>query len=118
MKNVLWISRRQLSKDQFCDLERIYGEVEVRQHSENVWCVSDLRDEIADADVIAAVLPVNSSTVRILSDLLREAGEKPVIRSRMRRTLAPDPDGGEPKTVMNHEAWEQVLRVQVETVDL
>lgn len=36
MKNVLWISRRQLSKDQFCDLERIYGEVEVRQHSENV----------------------------------------------------------------------------------
>lgn len=113
MKNVLWVSRHQLSTDQICDLERIYGEVEVRQHSENVGRVSDLRNEIADADVIAAVLPVN-----MLSDLLREAGGKPVIRARMRRTLVPDPDGGEPKTVMAHEAWEQVLRVQVETVDL
>lgn len=114
MVNILWISRHALSTEQLDDLCRIYGgEIAITPHADNVARVADLRDEIGAADVIAAVLPVN-----LLADLLRAAGDKPVIRARMRRTLEPSPDGGEPTAVMHHEAWEQVLRVEVETVDL
>lgn len=113
MTNILWISRHALSTEQLDDLRRIYGEIAITQHADNVARVADLRGEIDAADVIAAVLPVN-----LLADLLRAAGGKPVIRARMRRTLVPATDGGEPTAVMAFEAWEQVLRVEVETVDL
>lgn len=113
MTNILWISRHALSTEQLDDLRRIYGEIAVTQHADNVARVANLHSEIAAADVIAAVLPIN-----LLADLLRAAGDKPVIRARMRRTLVPATEGGEPTAVMHHEAWEQVLRVEVETVDL
>ena len=113
MKNILWISRHPLTSDQIDDLRRIYGEVAISQHGQQVARIADIKDEISAADVIAAVLPLN-----LLADLLRAAGDKPVIRARMRRTWAPAPDGSEPVAMFEHEAWEQVLRVEVETVDL
>lgn len=110
----LWISRHPILADQIVDLQRVYGDdIVIAQHAAQVTSVTELRDEVEAADVIGAVLPM-----AMLADLLRIAGEKPVIRARMKRTLIPGKDGAGDSAIFTHDKWERVVRVVVEVVDL
>lgn len=75
---VLWISRHNMTPDQVADLERIYGTIEVTQVTETV---TDIRGQlgaaIEAADVVAVVLPIG-----MLPDVLRLAGNRPVIQAK------------------------------------
>ena len=115
MKTVLWISRHAMTPDQMADLERIFGEVRILPFRETVEDIHTLAPLVAEADVIAAVLPPE-----LLSRLLKMADGKPVIQAiswrqptgRMRSV----PGGGEePEFAFVHRCWQQVLKLEIET---
>ncbi|MBR0281322.1 MAG: hypothetical protein IJQ81_06985 [Oscillibacter sp.] len=116
MKRVLWISRHEMTPAQRADLERaLGGPVALSVWADTVEDLSALRPAVAEADAVAAVLPLN-----LLSGLLDLAGDKPVLRSVSRRV-----DAGRVRTLPDgrmerefdyvHLYWEQVLRLRMET---
>lgn len=119
MKRVLWISRHQMTTEQRSDLERVMGEgVELRPWAETVEDLADLRTEVERADAVAAVLPVER-----LAELIRMAGDRPVLQAVAVRTptgrVHTLPDGRrEPEFAFAHGGWRQILRLELEVRDL
>ena len=116
MKRVLWVSRHQMTGEQFADLERIMGgPVELIPWRDTVRDVTELVPALAQADAAAVVLPLE-----LLGQLLPLAGEKPVLqavsaRQATGRTVTA-PDGQqEPEFAFVHQGWRQVLRLELET---
>lgn len=66
---VLWISRHNMTPDQVADLERIYGTIEVTQVTETV---TNIREQLGAA-------------IGMISDVLRLAGDRPVIQAKNNR---------------------------------
>ena len=119
MKRVLWISRHQMTEEQWADLERAMGDrVELTVWPDTVENLMALKPEVERADAVAAVLPVE-----LLADLLKLAGERPVlqavsVRRPTGRVLAL-PDGRkEPEFAFGHRCWRQIVRLELETRDL
>ena len=114
-KKILWLSRHTMTQAQMEDLERIYGEVEVKTYDQTVEGWHDVVEAGADCDVLAVVLPPS-----ILADLTNPRNNtKPVIRARANRV----PTG---KTIVNpatgkeeaeyrfeHAGWEHVVKIEV-----
>ena len=122
MKRVLWVSRQDLLEDQKKDLERIYGDVEIKRFN---WSVQDI-EEILEAgegcDVIAVVLPLPQG---ILNGLLNPRNNtKPVIRALINRIetgeTVVNPDTGNEEKVVRPEfvAWERVNNFIVDVTRL
>ena len=116
MKKVLWISRHQMTPDQFRDLERIMGEeIKIIQWADTVKTVDELRPYISDVDAIAAVLPLN-----MICELLPIAEGRPVLcavsdRKPNGKTVRL-PDGRmEQQFDFIHLYWEQVERCEIVT---
>ena len=119
MKTVLWISRHQMTPKQYHDLERIMkDEVRLIQWSETIPDAASLgksESSMTQVDAVAAVLPPD-----LLGELLKIAGEKPVLRAVSSRlptgrivTLS---DGRqEQEFQFVHVCWEQVLKVEIQT---
>ena len=118
MKRVLWVSRQDLLEDQKKDLERIYGDVEIKRFN---WSVQDI-EEILEAgegcDVIAVVLPLPQG---ILNGLLNPRNNtKPVIRALINRIetgeTVVNPDTGNEEKVVRPEfvAWERINKLIVD----
>lgn len=105
MKNILWISRHQMTPEQLSDLERIMeGPVELHQWAETVNSVADLAPAIETADAICAVLPIDK-----LAQLLAVAGDRPVLVAKNKR----DRDANTGGFVFTHDGWYQTLKVEV-----
>ncbi len=117
---ILWVSRHELSASQMEDLKRIYGEIKVKKFDQTVKSWRDVVEAGSDCEVFAVVLPP-----ALLADLVNPRNNsKPVIRSRMQRvqtgkTIVNPATGKEEQEVMFlHEAWEQVLKIDIVTKDL
>lgn len=114
--NVLWVSRHNMTPEQYGDLERIAGgKVQLHQYDATVRNAEDLRESIASADIIAVVLPVD-----IMSQVLKMAGTKPVIQSvneRVPTGQAKVLDNGKTENEYRfvHAYWEQMLKIEIET---
>ncbi len=119
MKQILWISRHEMTGDQRKDLERIAGEpITVTAWQDTVQNVADLKPALSDCDMVAAVLPIGK-----LGELLKLAGGKPVLQAVSKRLATGRtvvlPDGRtEKEFAFVHAGWEQILRVEVETKPL
>ena len=116
MKQVLWISRHEMTSSQRADLERVMGEpVRLTLWKDTVQDTLSLMQVIQEADAVAAVLPLE-----LLAKLVKIAGEKPVLQSVCSRTLTGQmvvtPDGRQdPEVCYVHEYWQQILQVEIQT---
>ena len=108
-KHVLWISRHPLDAAQREELEALCGgSICLCWWRENVEQIRALRDAVAGADVIAAVLPMH-----LMAELMPLAGDRPVLISRARRELV-DGGGEEAAVRFTHGGWQRVRRLEVE----
>ena len=116
MKTVLWISRHDMTPEQFADLERIIGApVCLRPWRDTVGEVVTLAPALREADAVAAVLPPEK-----LAGLLRLAEGKPVFiavsgRIPTGRTAESASGRPEPEFAFVHRCWRQLLRLEIET---
>lgn len=114
MKTVLWISRHEMTAAQLADLERVMGgPVRLLPWRDTVYTLAPLVPRLAECDAVAAVLPPE-----LLGELLRLAGNKPVLRAvSARRSTGRTvilPDGRqEPEFAYAHQAWEQILSLKI-----
>lgn len=108
MKKVLWISRHVLSPDQLAGLERLCGGAfELIWWKENVAAPEELLPAAAEADVIAAVLPIH-----LLARLVALVPDKPVLIDLAHRTLIPT-NGPEAATHFAHGGWQQIKKLEL-----
>lgn len=116
MKQVLWVSRHEMTPAQRADLERIMGgSVTLRPWRETVHSAEELRPALMACDAAAVVLPLE-----LLDQVLRLADGKPVLQAVSERratgktVLTPD-RREEPEFAFVHAGWRQVLRLELET---
>ena len=115
MKKVLWISRHNMTKEQIEDLQRITGEeVEIIPWRETVHSMTEIKPLIEEADLIAAVLPLD-----LLAALLEASGGKKVLQSVADRIpsgkLRAIAGGAvEPEFEFRHRYWQQIIKINVE----
>ena len=114
-KKILWLSRHEMTEAQKQDLERIYGEVEIKTFDQTVSGWRDVVEAGADCDVLAVVLPP-----AILADLTNPRNnQKPVIRARANRVptgntvVNPATGKEEAEYRFEHVGWERVIKIQV-----
>ena len=107
-KKILWFSRHEMTEEQKAAL----GDCEITQISKTINSAYELADEIAAADIIAIVAPIN-----IQAQFLKLAGDKPVITAKSQRLLVHQDDGSEDKVVFQFEKWERLVKIEVVTED-
>ena len=107
-KKVLWFSRHEMTPEQKAAL----GDCEITQISKTINSAYELADEIAAADIVAIVAPIN-----IQAQFLKLAGDKPVITAKSQRLLVHQNDGSEDKVVFQFEKWERLVKIEVVTED-
>lgn len=119
MKQVLWISRHEMTPPQLLDLERIMGgPVRLLPWPDTIRDLSALEPTLKNVDAVAAVLPPD-----LLAQLLKLSGEKPVLRAVSARQATGravmTPEGQvEQEFAFIHQGWQQILRISFETKDL
>lgn len=119
MRTVLWVSRHEMTDAQLADLERIMeGSVRLLPWRDTVRDAAVLAPAVEEADAVAAVLPPE-----LMAQLLRLAGEKPLLQAVSRRLPTGrtriTPEGRrEPEFAFVHDCWQQVVRLEIETKKL
>lgn len=115
MTKILWLSRHTLTEAQVTDLNRIYGEIEVKNFNQYISGWKDVVDAGADCDILAVVLPP-----AILADLINPRNNnKPVIRAKANRvptgntTVNPATGKEETEYRFAHAGWERVVKIEV-----
>lgn len=132
MKKVLWFSRHRMTTQQFQDLSRVLGEVEVTQVSgspANVHVpfvggdlepgevdptfhltgeLPPLKELVKQFDEVAVVLPIG-----LIQQLLPFAGSGRLLQSLSKRTVL---EGG--KVLFSHDKWQAITEVKIVTQDL
>lgn len=117
MKKVLWFSRHEMTDTQKADLERIYGEVEIKKLDGTVSSWREITEAGEDCEILAVVLPP-----AILADLTNPRNnDKPVIRAIANRVetgnMIVNPATGkeEKEYRFEHAGWERVMKIEVVT---
>lgn len=120
MTRVLWVSRHTMTQEQSADLNRIYGDVEVKQFADNIESAKQVVELGSDCDVLAVVLPP-----AFLADLTNpHVNTKPVIRSVANRVATgktivnPATGKEEPEMKFEHAGWERIVKVEIVTEKL
>ena len=115
MTKILWLSRHTMTEAQVADLNRIYGEIEVKTFDQSVSGWKDVLEAGKDCDVLAVVLPP-----AILADLTNPRNnQKPVIRAKANRVatgntiINPDTGKEEIEYRFEHAGWEKVVKIEV-----
>lgn len=105
---ILWISRHEMTSEQYNDLERIYGKVKITQYDKTVTDVKEiLRNNV---DVYAVVLPVN-----LISDL-RKNTKSEIIQSVSGRIFTGKTTADkESEYVFKHLYWQKIIKFDIET---
>lgn len=115
MKNVLWISRHEMTTEQKRDLERgLASPVTLHSWKNTTENLKVLEPLIQKADAIAAVLPTP-----LLAELVAIAQGKPVLvainlRKSTGQYLTTDDGRREEVFTFVHGGWNQILRLEVE----
>jgi len=117
MKNILWYSRHEMTQDQFSDLCRIYGEVQIKRMDGTVKSWREIAEAGDDCEVLAVVLPP-----AILADLVNPRNnQKPVIRAIANRVetgnmvINPATNKEEVEYKFQHAGWEKIIKIEVVT---
>lgn len=117
---ILWLSRHDMTEGQRKDLERIYGKVEIKRHTETVKSWKEVVEVGSDCDVLAVVLPP-----AILADLVNPRNNsKPVIRAIANRietgNMIVNPATGkqEKEFKFEHAGWERIKKIEIITEKL
>ena len=119
MKQVLWISRHQMTPAQRADLERaLQDTVQLTCWTQTVRALAQLEPAVRAADAVAAVLPVE-----LLAQLVRLADGRPVLQAVSERQptgrMLTLPDGRrEAEFAFAHRCWQQIVRLELEVRDL
>ena len=111
MKRILWLSRHTMTPDQYKDLQRIYGDITLTQWPYTLEDITQVDEQVAQSDVIAAVLPTE-----LLSQLVSRAEGKPVICAKSNRILStPSKSSGtpEPQVTFVHSAWQEIQSLEL-----
>lgn len=90
------------------DQRAALGDCEITQINRSIQSAYELQDEIAAADIVAIVAPIN-----LQAQFLKIAGDKPVIMALSERILIPQEDGGESKVEFHFVKWERLVKVEV-----
>lgn len=117
---ILWLSRHTMTKSQKEDLIRIYGNIEIKHFDKTVANWQEVVEIGKDCDILAVVLPHT-----IIADLTNPLNNwKPVIIAKSKRIATgnfvtnPSNKSKEAEYLFEHEAWEQVLKIQIITKKL
>ena len=117
MKKILWFSRHQMTEAQRVDLERIYGEVEIKKIDGTVSSWREITEAGEDCEILAVVLPP-----AILADLVNPRNnQKPVIRAIANRVetgnmvINPATNKEEVEYKFQHAGWEKIIKIEVVT---
>lgn len=111
MKRILWLSRHTMTPDQYNDLQRIYGDITLTQWPYTLEDISQVDEQVAQSDVIAAVLPTE-----LLSQLVSCAEGKPVICAKSNRILSVPSKFSrtpEPQVTFVHSAWQEIQSLEL-----
>ena len=114
-KKILWLSRHDLTTEQASDLERIYGDIEIKKVSVTVESAKDVVACGSDCDIFAVVLPD-----RVLQELIKRTN-KPIIMSvacRMftgKYIINPATGKHEKEYMFRHRYWERIKKFIRET---
>lgn len=109
---VLWFSRHDMTPEQSNALIDKLGGFELVKVDGTIPNAFAIKEFIDECDVIAIVAPIH-----IQEQVLRIAGNKPVIMALSRRELVMDENGGESKAVFVFEKWERLVKIVVEKED-
>ena len=109
---VLWFSRHEMTPEQSQALINKLGGFQLVQADGTIPNAFVLKDYIDECDVIALVAPIH-----IQEQVLKIAGDKPVIMALSRRQLIRDENGGESKVEFVFEKWERLVKIVVEKED-
>lgn len=113
MKRVLWFSRHTMTTEQYAALETKLGEpVDLVQVDKTIQSAYELQNEIAEADIIAIVAPIN-----LQQQFLKLANGKPVIIAQSKRIPRGEDTNGEPQYEFVFEGWKQLMKIEVVMVD-
>lgn len=114
-KKILWLSRHDLTIEQFSDLQRIYGDCDIKKVSVQVESAKDVIACGSDCDILAVVLPD-----RVLQGLVKKTS-KPIIMSvacRMftgKYIMNPATGKHEKEYMFRHRYWERIKKFIRET---
>ena len=104
MKKVLWFSRHEMTEDQIQALKDACGEeITVEQIDQQINSAYELKDQIAEHDVIAIVAPI-----ALQQQFLKLAGKRPVIMAVNDRIITE-----EGKQAFSFVKWERLLKIEV-----
>ena len=103
-KKVLWFSRHEMTEEQ----KKALGDCEITQINKSISSAYELQEEIAAADIVAIVAPIN-----LQAQFVKIAGDKPVIMALSDRVLVPDENGGESKVEFHFVKWERLVKIEV-----
>ncbi len=117
MKKILWISRHVMTKEQLEGLARLYGEFEVEIYAGTVESMGQLKEQVENCDVVAAVLPA-----LMLSELVKMADGRPVMqavsgRVRTGRKIQVRDGVFEEEYEFRHLYWQEIKRMEMEVVN-
>lgn len=113
MKKILWVSRHTMLNEQYNDLKRIYGKVEVIQYDKTVSDVKEILKN--DIEVYAVVLPLN-----LISDL-RKYTKSEIIqpvsgRVSTGKAIVNNASGKyESEYIYKHLYWQKIIKFDIET---
>ncbi len=111
MTKILWFSRHQMTEDQIKDLKRIYDDdIAINQINKTISHVSEIKEEIDNADVIAIV-----ASIQLQQEFLQAAGGKPVISCKNKRIVDTDDNT---KVTFVFDGWYRIVKIEVVTEDL
>lgn len=121
MTNILWLSRHNMTEDQFADLKRIFGnDINVKHFTDSVSSWKEVLEIGSDCNILAVVLPP-----AIIADLTNPRNNtKPVIRAIANRVetgcmvINPATGKEEKEFKFEHAGWEKVIRIEVVTEKL
>ena len=107
---VLWFSRHQMTVEQYQDLERIYGAIDVSVIDMSIKHVDEIKWDIENNDVLAVVAPPE-----LLHEFVNYPGGRPVIVAKSERILVPSEDGTESKVEFKFTGWDLMEEYTIKT---
>lgn len=107
---ILWFSRHQMTVEQYRDLERIYGTIDVSVIDMSIKHADDIKWDIENNDVLAVVAPPE-----LLHEFVNYPGGRPVIVAKSERILVPSEDGAESKIEFKFAGWDLMEEYTIKT---
>ena len=107
---ILWFSRHIMTTEQYQDLERIYGAIDVSVIDMTISHADEIKWDIENNDVLAVVAPPE-----LLHEFVNYPGGRPVIVAKSERVLVKSEDGTESKVVFKFTGWDLMEEYTIKT---